>query len=169
MTIKIILFSLLFISKILISSCCVAPCGDEFCCVCLQNGNPETGAGYYEYSAACLDGGLHCIDNTGCRLCYNPVPGGTNFGNRPVCGRFGGTYDPDTACSNEICCIDKQGNNLDDGNSYLEFWADCATNPQGTENCIQEHVGCRLCYRPGTGRPNIGNRPLCLRYLSILI
>jgi hypothetical protein len=58
---------------------------NQACCDANSNPNLSDGNGYLEFSPACLNGGLHCIDNTGCRYCYSPVLGSTNVGNRPIC------------------------------------------------------------------------------------
>jgi uncharacterized protein Usg len=131
-------------------------CDNDTCCMDKQSPNPNTGNGYYEFSEDCLDGGLHCIENTGCRLCYNPVPGGSNIGDRPVCARFGGKE----VCGNLECCLDRQDPNPSTGNGYYEFTEDCK---DGGLHCI-ENTGCRLCYNPVPGGINVGNRPICARF-----
>jgi hypothetical protein len=140
-------------------------CNDDSCCQNLENGNPTDGNGFMEFSANCRNGGLHCVSNIGCRLCYKPVEGGKNVGNRPVCSRFGGLYNPTEECNDQACCERVQSPNESDGNGYFEFWQACSTDPTGTIHCIQEHKGCRLCYRPVNGGSNVGNRPICARYL----
>jgi uncharacterized protein Usg len=134
------------------------PCSDLFCCVCRQNGNPNTGSGYYEYVQDCLNGGIHCVGNTGCRLCYNPVDNGTNLGDRPVCGRFLNI----NSCLTEACCLDRQNPNPTTGTGYYEYSQDCL---DGGLHCI-ENTGCRLCYNPVVGGGNVGNRPVCDRFRS---
>jgi hypothetical protein len=145
-------------------------CNDDNCCINQQNPNPTDGNGFYEFEATCLpSGGLHGIANSGCRLCYKPVLGGINVGTRPICRRFANlvplpfTFPPD--CSNEQCCIDAQIPNLENGNGFLEFNADCKANGGGL-HCVAGS-GCRLCYRTSLFGSNIGSRPTCQRFLNL--
>jgi hypothetical protein len=147
-------------------------CTNEACCLMHENPNPTNGVGYYEWNSDCYNngGGLHCVADTGCRLCYKPVLGGTNVGDRPTCQRFLAmtpapfTFPP--VCSNETCCIDAQSANDDDGNGFLEFNNGCKNNGGG-QDCVGAS-GCRLCYKPVVGGTNVGNRPICHRYLNLL-
>jgi len=53
--------------------------------------NEEDGNGFLEFDNGCKinGGGLHCVANTGCRLCYKKIGLGlTNVGERPLCARF---------------------------------------------------------------------------------
>jgi hypothetical protein len=62
-------------------------CSDLACCLCRQNPNFETGAGFYEFDSSCLQGGLNCIQNTGCRLCSRKLGSDPSI-DRPLCLRF---------------------------------------------------------------------------------
>jgi len=133
-------------------------CNDEQCCMDMQNPNPFNGNGYYEYNASCLDGGLNCIGNSGCELCFKPVFGGINVGNRPICERF---LNMTTVCMDQECCIDNEFPNPFDGNGYLEYDASCLN---GGFSCVG-NTGCQLCYKPvGLGDTNFGDRPVCARF-----
>jgi len=86
-------------------------CYNTSCCIARQNANPLNGIGYLEFNTSCLSGGLHCIGNTGCRFCINPVPGVTNIGDRPVCARYSPAPPPpvctgltSTACASTAGC-----------------------------------------------------------------
>jgi hypothetical protein len=140
-------------------------CNDLACCLDKQNPNPTTGTGYYEFAQDCLNGGLHCLENTGCRLCYNPVQNGSNDGNRPICDRFksnnNGEESNDT-CADESCCLDKQNPNPNTGTGYYEFVQDCLN---GGLHCIG-NTGCRLCFNPIEGGSNLGDRPICARFIQ---
>jgi len=149
-----------------------AKCTDLQCCLNEQNPNPTNGVGYYDFDQQCYDngGGLHCVADTGCKLCYKPVLGGFNLGSRPVCQRFL-QLDPlpfisPPNCSNQTCCIDAQSANEDDGNGFYEFDQGCYDNGGGL-HCVGAS-GCRLCYKPVVGGSNIGGRPICLRFLNLL-
>jgi len=133
-------------------------CGDQNCCACREQPNPQTGNGYLEYVSSCLNGGDGCIRNTGCRYCYRELGFLNNVGNRPLCARFLAPVEQGT-CQNDICCADKQHQNPLTGNGYLEFVSSCLN---GGDGCIG-NTGCRLCYRPVSGGINIGNRPNCTR------
>jgi hypothetical protein len=149
-----------------------AHCTDLNCCLNNQNPNPTNGVGYLEFSQSCLNngGGLNCVADTGCQLCYKPISGGSNLGDRPTCARFLNmqpqpfTFPP--TCSNQTCCIDAQTPNEADGNGFLEFNQNCFNNGGGVD-CVGAS-GCRLCYKPTVGGVNIGPRPTCLRYLNLL-
>jgi len=144
-----------------------SPCSDESCCICRQNPNPADGTGYQQYDESCKTGGLHCVDNSGCRLCWKPTVGATNVGDRPVCSRFetvnnDSTSNQDsTVCNNEECCLTRQNPNPSNGVGYLEFDVTCKTG-MGT-HCI-DSTGCRLCYKPTVGGVNLGDRPVCRRF-----
>jgi len=135
----IISFIALVVSKCTIDDVC----GDHSCCACMQDPNPTNGNGYQEFEATCLEGGINCIGFTGCQLCYKPVLEGVNVGNRPVCDRF----TQSSACNSEVCCINRQNPNSNDGNSYLEFNTSCL---DGGLNCVA-NTGCQLCYKPVLG------------------
>jgi len=147
----------------------VAQCNDEQCCLNNQNPNPTDGNGFLEYTGECLDGGLHCVAESGCRLCYKPILGSINVGDRPICTRFATalpTFDFPPNCNNETCCIDSQNPNDNDGNGFLEFNTECKVNGGGL-HCVHDS-GCRLCYKPILGSNNIGDRPICNRFLHLL-
>jgi len=133
-------------------------CHDEHCCVNHQNANTLNGNGFLEFDDSCLNGGLNCVGDSGCKLCYKPVFGSTNVGNRPVCKRF---VDLNDLCRNEQCCINHQNPNPSDGNGYLEFVSSCLN---GGLNCVS-NTGCKLCYKPVIGGTNVGNRPVCTRFM----
>jgi hypothetical protein len=158
-------------------------CNDENCCLLHQIPNPSDGNGYLEFEESCKNGGLHCVANSGCRLCFKPIEefdgnGGLHFvvsgnvGDRPICRRFMNpvvaaliiTITPN--CSNDQCCIDNQNPNEDNGNGFLEFNADCKANGGGL-HCIHDS-GCRLCFKPVLGGTNVGDRPICTRFLNLL-
>jgi hypothetical protein len=146
-------------------------CSDESCCINAENGNPTDGNGFLEFDTDCSAnaGGLHCVAHSGCRLCYKPILGGINVGNRPVCRRFLGqpaVFDFPPNCSNQACCIDSQNPNDQDGNGFLEFDAGCKVNGGGL-HCVASS-GCRLCFKPVLGGSNIGSRPICQRFLNLL-
>jgi len=149
-----------------------AKCQDENCCINQQNPNPTNGVGYLEFDADCKanGGGLHCVADSGCRLCFQPVLGGTNVGERPVCRRFSNmepapfTFPP--KCIDQQCCLDSQKPNEDDGNGFLEFNAGCKLNGGGL-HCLADS-GCQLCYKPILGSVNVGDRPTCQRFLNLL-
>jgi hypothetical protein len=145
-------------------------CSNDSCCVLQQNPNPTDGNGFLEFDPSCLpNGGLHCISNTGCRYCYKPTLGGFNVGDRPICTRFAMlpaapfTFPP--VCISEQCCIDAQNPNHQDGNGFLEYSPEC--KPNGGLHCVH-NGGCSLCYKPTPGGVNVGNRPICERYLNLL-
>jgi len=132
-------------------------CSNLSCCLAQQNPNPQTGSGYYEFWQDCLpDGGLHCISNTGCRLCYREVGFLTNVGNRPVCERFAVPME-EFICDDQACCEDKQHPNPLNGVGYMDFSEPCLN---GGLHCIG-NTGCRLCYKEVSGGVNVGERPLC--------
>jgi len=143
-------------------------CNNESCCVEQQNPNLSNGNGYYEFNLNCKlnGGGLHCIADSGCRLCYNPVLGGINIGDRPVCERFANVESP-VLCGNDECCLNNQRPNPNDGNGFLEFNNDCKVNGGGL-HCVAD-TGCRLCYKPVLGSINVGNRPVCARFAEMEI
>jgi len=150
-------------------------CDDEECCMNHQNPNPTDGNGFFEFDTECKTngGGLHCIAESGCRLCYKPVLGGLNVGDRPICRRFvemntslPATFDFPPNCSDEACCIDSQNPNDIDGNGFLEFDANCKANGGGL-HCVHDS-GCRLCFKPVLGGSNVGDRPVCQRFLNLL-
>jgi len=159
-----IIFSLfcisLYITQILSLCGEPAPCGDQACCTCRQNPNLSNGNGFYEYIASCLSGGLHCVDNSGCRLCWKPTFAAFNVGSRPVCQQFLGLS---SGCSDDACCIANQNGNEEDGNGFMEFNQACKDNGGGL-HCIHD-TGCRLCYKPVIGGTNVGPRPTCARFL----
>jgi hypothetical protein len=148
----------------------VSQCEDEACCMIIQNPNPMDGNGFLEFNSDCKanGGGLHCIHDSGCRLCYRPILGSTNVGDRPVCLRFSAApavFDFPPNCSDEACCIDNQNPNHDNGNGFLEFNSDCKANGGGL-HCVHDS-GCRLCYKPILGSTNVGDRPICQRFLPL--
>src|SRR5436305_13924731 len=98
------------------------PCSDQSCCACRQTPNTNDGNGYLEFDTSCLSGGVNCMNETGCRLCYKPGFGSTNIGDRPVCVRFLGLGD---TCHDDSCCMSNQNPNPSDGNGYLEFNPGC--------------------------------------------
>jgi hypothetical protein len=135
-------------------------CNDQTCCELQQNGNPTDGNGYQEFNPTCLpNGGLHCVANTGCQLCWKPIFAQFNLGSRPVCGRFSSLS---SICSNQSCCEANQNGNPSDGNGFLEFNPACL--PNGGLNCVS-NTGCQLCYMPVLGSTNTGNRPICGRVI----
>jgi len=136
-------------------------CNDENCCIERQNPNPTDGNSYLEFDQNCLDGGLNCIDNTGCSLCYRSIIGSTNIGNRPICKRFSGINGQ--ICNNEVCCENYESPNPNNGNGYYEFNSSCL---EGGLNCIS-NTGCQLCFQPIFGSVNIGNRPICQRFVNL--
>jgi hypothetical protein len=147
-----VLFSLLTIQSLAVV------CNDENCCVLQQNGNPTDGNGYQEYNPACLpNGGLHCVANTGCQLCWKPIFAQINLGSRPVCGRF---ISLSSTCNNQSCCEANENGNPTDGNGFLEFNPACL--PNGGLHCVS-NTGCQLCYKPVLGSTNVGDRPICAR------
>jgi len=133
-------------------------CNSEVCCINRQNPNSNDGNSYLEFNTSCLDGGLNCVANTGCQLCYKPVLGGVNVGDRPICTRFS---DP-SICNDEPCCLSRENPNPTDGNGYLEFNQDCL---DGGLNCVAD-TGCQLCFKPVLGGENVGSRPICSRFAS---
>jgi len=147
-------------------------CDNDECCMNQQNSNPQDGNGFLEFNEECKinGGGLHCVADSGCRLCYKRVLGATNVGNRPVCARFEDMEaEPSTLipnCDNETCCIDNQNPNHADGNGFLEFNSDCKANGGGL-HCVHDS-GCRLCYKPILGSNNVGDRPICARFVNLL-
>jgi len=149
-------------------------CSDESCCLANQNPNPTNGVGYLEFNQDCLDngGGLHCVSDSGCRLCFQPILGAVNVGDRPVCERFANVSEPmpftfPPNCSDITCCIDAQNPNQDNGNGFLEFSQDCKDNGGGL-GCVADS-GCSLCYKPVLGGVNVGNRSICERYLNLTL
>jgi hypothetical protein len=145
------LFSLLIIQSL-------AVCNNELCCETQQNPNPTDGNGYQEYNPTCLVGGLNCVGNSGCQLCYKPIFLSTNIGDRPICSRFNYlTFN--AICFTEACCEANDNPNFSDGNGFLEFNPSCLN---GGLNCVA-NTGCQLCYSPVLGSVNVGNRPICRR------
>jgi len=137
-------------------------CSNDDCCIDNQNPNEDNGNGFLEFNAECKanGGGLHCVHNSGCRLCYKPVLGGsTNVGDRPICQRFLNLLP---VCNDMQCCFDLQNPNQNDGNGFLEFSVDCKINKGGL-HCVHE-TGCRLCNNPIPGSINVGDRPICQRF-----
>jgi hypothetical protein len=72
-------------------------CTNPACCYSLQNPNPSTGQGYYEYDPNCAQGGPHCVGFTSCRLCSDPNAPNLPPESRPPCSRF--TSSPRTTSS----------------------------------------------------------------------
>jgi len=60
-------------------------CSDQECCTLQANPNIATGQGYLVFDTRCFEGGEHCVDSSGCALCWNQLSGAENVGNRPVC------------------------------------------------------------------------------------
>jgi len=139
-------------------------CDDNQCCVDAQTPNEDNGNGFYEFNSDCKTngGGLHCVADSGCRLCYKPVLGGVNVGDRPTCERFLNLWPN---CTNDECCFDLQNANQNDGNGFLEFNSDCLANGGGL-HCVAAS-GCRLCYKPVLGSTNVGDRPVCDRFATV--
>jgi len=161
----------LLITQILCQGCGEPePCIDQSCCLCRQIPNVDTGVGFYEFDGTCTSGGLHCVDNSGCRLCYKPTFG-VNLGDRPVCERF---MEINPQCNDENCCLANQIPNLSDGNGYLEFEESCKN---GGLHCVADS-GCRLCFKPKEQVDsngglhmiigNVGDRPICRRFSNII-
>jgi hypothetical protein len=143
-------------------------CINEGCCLNNQHPNPVDGNGFLEFDEDCLGGGLHCVANSGCKLCYKFILGSVNVGNRPICQRFLGdppNFNFPPNCTDENCCIDSQNPNDIDGNGFFEFNTECKANGGGL-HCIAGS-GCRLCYKPVLGGSNIGDRPICQRFLHL--
>jgi len=159
----LLLISLL-ITQILTQLCGTGPCTDSTCCSCRENPNQDNGNGFLEFNSDCLanGGGLNCVGNTGCRLCYKPTLGATNVGSRPVCARFAALS---ATCTTDDCCMSFQNPNPTNGVGYQEFNNDCLVNGGGL-NCIADS-GCQLCYQPILGSTNVGNRPICKRFLNM--
>jgi len=150
--------TLLALFSLLIMQSLTQVCNTEACCESQQSPNPSDGNGYQEFNPSCLpNGGLNCVGNTGCQLCYKPTFGSTNIGGRPTCGRFSNL---NAVCSNEACCEANQNGNPADGNGFLEYNQNCL--PNGGLNCVA-NTGCQLCYSPVLGSTNIGMRPICNR------
>jgi len=137
-------------------------CDDDGCCIDNQNPNPDDGNGFQEFEASCKFGGEDCIADSGCRLCFKPVFGGINVGNRPICDRFKGENFTNNGCNNDECCLDRQNGNPTDGNGFLEFDDNCF---HGGLNCVGSS-GCKLCFKPVFEGINVGNRPICDRFLN---
>jgi len=78
------------------------PCTSDDCCICRQDPNPDTGDGYLEYDPTCADGGLDCVQNSSCKLCYRPVLGGNNTGDRPNCTRFAQCENHDNFTAHDV-------------------------------------------------------------------
>jgi len=135
-------------------------CSDETCCEGLQNPNPVTGSGYFEFDPTCANngGGFSCVENTGCRLCANPIPGAENVGMRPTCHRFSIVGAPSPSpCPNEMCCESLQNPNYVTGFGFLEYDASCIN---GGLHCVGT-TSCRLCWRQNTMYPNVGGIATC--------
>jgi hypothetical protein len=139
-------------------------CADEQCCIDNQNPNHDNGNGFYEFDRDCKinGGGLHCVHASGCRLCYKPALLGSNIGARPVCQRF---LEALPLCSDPGCCSDLQKANEEDGNGFLEFNEDCKKNGGGL-HCLGD-TGCLLCNKPVEGAVNLGDRPVCQRFVEV--
>jgi hypothetical protein len=152
----IALFSLLIIQSL-------AVCSDENCCEAQQSANPTDGNGYQEYNPTCATGGLNCVGNSGCHLCYKPIFASTNIGNRPICARFN-FLTINAICFTEACCEANDNPNSSDGNGFLEYNPSCLN---GGLNCVA-NSGCQLCYSPVLGSTNVGNRPICKKNIVII-
>jgi hypothetical protein len=154
--------SLLFTQILAQFSCGPGQFADHTCCSCRQNPNPSNGNGFLEFDVGCQVGGLHCVADSGCRLCYKPTFGALNVGERPICARFS---DLVAVCEDESCCLNAQNPNPTDGNGFFEFDADCKANGGGL-HCIADS-GCRMCYKPILGGINVGDRPVCRRFVAL--
>jgi uncharacterized protein Usg len=142
-------------------------CSNETCCMNQQFPDQSNGNGFQEFNESCLDGGLHCVGNTGCMLCWRPTVAAFNLGDRPVCTRFMDQLpvaSNEFNCTNEDCCIDHQDVNSTDGNFFFQFNESCLN---GGLHCV-EFSGCSLCFKPLVGGINLGDRPICGRFLNTI-
>jgi len=130
-------------------------CDDEACCLKQQNPNPTDGNGYLQFEESCKNGGLHCVENSGCQLCWMPRLGFKNVGERPICTRF---CDLKPFCEEDDCCIKHQKLNCEEDNDFLEFNETCN---HGGSHCV-EKSGCRSCFNPSLG--HVRDRKICKRF-----
>lgn len=60
-------------------------CSSQACCSARQNANPMTGYGFLQFVPSCLNGGLFCVDSTGCQECFQNCSGCANTLGLPIC------------------------------------------------------------------------------------
>jgi hypothetical protein len=128
-------------------------CGNQQCCIARSNPNPQTGDGFLQFNADCLNGGLYCVDNTGCQVCHSStVP--SNPTGIPICGNSGVNVG---VCFNQACCTAQMIPNPTTGHGYQEYDSSCL---QGGLNCVG-NTGCKSCYYPVPNGSNPTNLPIC--------
>jgi len=149
---KILAITLFALLAPAISQLTATTCTNVVCCRELANPNFATGDGFLEFDGDCLTGGLHCVDDTGCRLCHDGSVT-TNAFSRPICDAA--AVNPLPVCLSQACCNTLISPSTT-GYGFLQFIPDCPSS-----QCVNV-TNCADCFNPSvTNSSNVLNRTVC--------